>query len=337
MRVGTVCYCTEQGIGYLPKWFYDAGVITDVVLYHHSSRTNRREWYPPDTPYLAVRNLTQNDAVEDMVNAVDALLFFETPFDWDILKLAHEYGKRTYIVPMYECTPKHIPVEPTRWLCPSLLDQRDYFPGNPFLQIPVPPDTVWKRRTTARCFLHNGGHLGLHGHKGTLEIMRAMEHVKSSVNLTIAVQDEQGFEKLLRQVPGVANDDRVAIVRRGRHHDSLFAYGDVFVMAEKYNGLSLPLIEAWASGMCVVTSDRFPMNTWLPQKPLIPVTSYTTTHISGAYMEFSEATISPENIAAKIDELYGADISEYSEQGRAFAEANSWDKLKPVWMEELSK
>ena len=88
--------------------------------------------------------------------------------------------------------------------------------------------------------------------------------------------------------------------------------------------------------MLVMTSDRFPMNTWLPREPLIPVEKYTVASISGAYKEFQEATVRPEDIAAKIDQVYDMDITEYSRSGKAWAEENSWELLKPRWVEALS-
>lgn len=336
MRIGTICYCTRQGIGWLPKWFYDQGIITDPVLYRHS-RQNHTEWYPPDTPIVAVRNLADCEEVKAMVDRVDALLFFETPFDWNVIRLAHQHGKRTYIVPMYECTPRHIPVQPTKWLCPSLLDQRDYFPQSPYLPIPVPPGIKWQQRTEAKRFLHNGGHLGLRGHKGTLEILKAMQYVKSPIEITFTSQDVPGFDRILKECMKLSKGG--ATVRYDiseKPWKELYTDHDVFIMAEKYNGLSLPLAEARASGMLVMTSDRYPMNQWLPSWPLIRVDRTERACISPAYMEYAEAIVRPEDIAAKIDALYGRDITNYSLQGRLYGQENSWERLKPYWLEALS-
>jgi hypothetical protein len=89
--------------------------------------------------------------------------------------------------------------------------------------------------------------------------------------------------------------------------------------------------------MYVMTSDRYPMNTWLPKEALIPVGSYHRACISGAYMEYDEARVSPQQIAAKIDEVYGRDISMYSRAGKIWADRMSWSTLKAEWLEALSK
>ncbi len=118
--------------------------------------------------------------------------------------------------------------------------------------------------------------------------------------------------------------------------DTLWTEGDVFVFPEKFNGLSLPLQEARAAGMLVVSTDRFPINTWLPKEPLIQVSDTRMTRLGGHLTEFDEAIVDPRDIAAKIDEWYGRDISEYSEQGRMWAARNSWEILKPKYMEILA-
>lgn len=337
MRVGTIAYATEQGIGYLPLWFYRAGVITDAMVFRHGSRPTRMEWYRPGTRELVGRPFTGLD-VESFVLSCDVMLFFETPFDWQVLDLCRRLGVKTVIVPMYECTPERPPAVPDAWFCPSLLDQRDYFKNSPFVPIPVPPDVEWVERTEARRWLHNAGNLGLRGHKGTLEILQAVRHVKNpDFRLTVRAQDVTALRAVLSRVPGVETDPRVQVFYGDVHRAHLFEYHDVFIMAEKYNGLSLPLMEARAAGMLVVTSDRFPTNTWLPAEPLIPVRDYSRQRVGGSFNGYDEARVTPEAIAETIDRLMGTDVAQYSRDGAEWARKNSWEELKPVWKEELRK
>lgn len=338
MRIGSVNYCTSQGLGHLMKDFYDNGVVTDVMMVAHGSRTNHPEWYPPGTPMItSFREPDQLKRLFDFCGTMGAMLFFETPFYWPVLAHCRAAGVRTYIVPMYECTPRQIPFHPHRWLCPSLLDVQ-YFPGNPMVEVPVKVE--WKQRTTAKRFLHNAGNLGLRNRNGTREILQAMKYVKSPVEMTVRAQDVRGMAELLNEFPQQWKDSRVKFKLGTVPREELFSANyDVFIMAEKFNGLSLPLREARAAGMLVMTSNRFPMNTWLPSYPLIHVHDYQKASISrtGAYMEYDEAIIRPLDIAMKIDEIYGQDISAYSVIGGAWARELSWERLKPVWMEELSR
>lgn len=340
MRIGTIAYATDQGLGHLAKQFYDAGVITDVCIFHHSSRVNHAEWYPEGTMVIARRPFDWPE-IQAWLRQLDAILFFETPFDWTVIPRCRNMGVRTYIMPMYECTPERIPHQPDRWLCPSLLDV-EYFKqfSHEFIEVPVPQGIVWQQRSCAKRFLHNGGHLGLRGHKGTLEILQAMRYVKSSITLTVRSQDEAGLDRLLSQVQAASRDQRIHFTYGTIPYEDLFTGHDVFIMAEKYNGLSLPLREARASGMIVMTSDRFPMNTWLPQWPLIPVSHFNKERVGGPYMYYDEAVLDPQVIARQIDLVADSGwgrIEEYSREGAIWAREMSWENLKPKWLEVLSR
>ncbi len=348
LRCGSIQYATDQGIAHLCKDFYDAGLVTDVMVFQHGSRPcHAKEWYGPDVVELAGRPFN-GPVVDAFLAKVDVMLFFETPFDWSFLSYCRERGVRTAIMPMYECCPRQytpsVPgydraTQPDKWICPSLLDV-EYFPGSPFVPVPLPPTLQpWQLRTTAKTFLHNGGNLGLRGHKGTREIMLAMQHVKSPIQLTIRAQDDAGLHKLLREVPSALShrDPRITYEFGNRPRETLFDGHDVFIMAEKYNGLSLPLAEARGCGMVVMTSDRFPMNTWLPTGPLIPVSGYSRATVGGPYNHYDEARVDPETIAEKIDEVYKCEYVEgYSHSAVEWRKSMSWETLKPKWIEVLS-
>ena len=55
MRIGMVCYAYCQGLGYLAKSFYDAGLIDEVLIYHHGGAILHPEWYPAGTRIVTTR------------------------------------------------------------------------------------------------------------------------------------------------------------------------------------------------------------------------------------------------------------------------------------------
>jgi glycosyltransferase involved in cell wall biosynthesis len=112
----------------------------------------------------------------------------------------------------------------------------------------------------------------------------------------------------------------------------MYADGDVFVFPEKFNGLSLPLQEAYASGMLVMTSHRFPMNTWLPTDPMIPVDHYERDRVA---VDIESAVIDPKEIAETMDRWYSRSIEEFSIKGRDWARENSWEVLGPKYLDIL--
>lgn len=336
LQCGSIGYSTEQGLGYLMKDFYDHGVISKVLLVRHPRHPFKDDWYPKGTPEVNPRSIT-GLVVEEFLDGIDTLLLWESPFDWSILPLAAKHNTKTVLVPMYEWWPKRPPHLPDKFICPSLLDL-DYFAGmvSEVCFLPVPVDSLnWLPRSKAFCFLHNAGHIGHREHKGTRQLLEALKHVKSHIQLTIRCQYPGMIEKMAESV-GVLNDSRLTLVSKTVPRERLFGGFDVYVAPEKLNGCSLPLQEAFAHGLLVISTDRYPMNTWLPKEPLIPVKKTFWTNITPSYLDVEESVVDPVDIAAKIDEWHGKDIGEFSERGRQWAVENSWEQMTPKWVKELT-
>lgn len=313
--IGAIVFATEQGLGYLAKDFFDNGIINKVYIYPHSSRTNHREWYPRESVV---------SSIEELIDSCEVIIGFETFFDWTVIPKARAKGKKTVLMPMYECTPFPNPYSPDLILSPSDLDTQ-YYPNS--TRVTVPVSVPFRQRDTARVFIHNAGNGGLGGRNGTKEVLQAMKHVKSPIKLIVRTQVPfLGLESSLIQQ--VEEDDRIE-VRHGSFED-IWSEGDVFLFPEKFNGLSLPLQEAFASGMLVMAGDRFPINTWLPKEPLIPVSKYRKERLA---VEFDFAEFSPEAIAIKIDEWFNKDIKSYSLLGGEWGKSHNWKNLKGVYEE----
>jgi glycosyltransferase involved in cell wall biosynthesis len=332
MRIGTVCYATDQGLGILAKQWFDHRVISDVLVFRHGVRPTHMEWYPPGTRELVDRPFS-GPAIDEFLSHVKVMVFFETPFDWDFPDYCRSRGIKTVLVPMYEWHPKYPRHRFDKYICPSLLDQQ-YFPNSPFIPPPVNP-SVWRQRAFATRFLHNAGNIGHRHHKGTAELIQAIPMLSDRVQLTIRAQDERAFLRLVSQYNHV-DLSRVTVELGNRPYGSLFDGYDVYVAPEKFNGLSLPLQEAFAHGLAVMASDRFPANTWLPKRALIPVRGYHRAAIGPSYFEFDEAEVSPVDIAKSMNEMAGQDIRDLSVAGLLWAEENSWRLLRLRLLKELT-
>lgn len=335
MRVGSVGYATRQGLGYLMKSFYDAGVINEVMIYRHPSGTSpsNMDWYPQGTPELTSRRFIGTE-VGEFMSKIDVLLCFETPFDWEFAETCQRRGIKTVIMPMYEWFPQSPSHQFDLFLNPSLLDQ-EYFPKGKFIPVPV-DDPQWSLRRTAKRYLHNAGNIGCRGHKGTLELLKAMPFVKSPIELTVRAQYGRGLQSLIDQT-GADKDSRITFVTNEIPREDLFKDYDVYVAPEKFNGLSLPLQEAFAAGLMVMTTNRFPANTWLPIDPLIHYGMTQKSQVARGYLEFYECIVDPRKIAHTIDFWYDCDIETYSLDGQQYGRNNSWEALKPRYMKALEE
>ena len=124
MRIGSLVFTTYQGLGILAKSFFDNGIVTDVMTVHHGRREEHPEWYPEAYRITDLHSAVQTHAMQQFCKSMDAMLFFESPFNWSLLSFCRDNGVRTALMPMYECMPKTLPDEPDLFLCPSQLDRK---------------------------------------------------------------------------------------------------------------------------------------------------------------------------------------------------------------------
>lgn len=234
---------------------------------------------------------------------------------------------------MAELLPERM-MQPDLFMCPSPLDVeivKDNF-SNPYelVQFPVATDRlIWKKRTKAHHFVHSASHGGLEGRKGTQILLDAMPHVKSDIKLTIyAWKDEYR----------ISDDPRIELkIVNFKNYWQLWREGDCLIYPQGANGICLPIVEAMASGMGVITTDIYPFNEYMP-KPLLfkPMKAFRR-RMSGALIEVEDYQINPKTLAEKIDEWANKDISKYSEYGKKWAKDNSWDALLPEYVNILEK
>lgn len=328
MKVGTINFATHSGLGILTKEFYDNGVINDIIVVKHDSFTSyHNEWYPGAYSF----NLSNIDyaRVENWVRGLDVLFLFETNFIGELIGLAKKHNVGVALMPMYECSP--FPLDVDLYLTPSQIDYDYYkkmYPNKRIIMLNVPShsEIKWKQKTQALTFTHNAGNNKFADRNGTRLLINSLPYIKSDCKIQIKSQSP------LPQI----NDPRVEVNTQNLPFSQLWDTTDVFLFVERYNGLSLPLQEAYASGCAIISGDRYPINTWLPNKLLVKPTGYDTLKFPGGNnIPFSSAQYDPKDIAKKIDETYGQDISKFSLMGKLWAEANSWELLKPRYLDLL--
>jgi hypothetical protein len=331
MKVGTIIYATNSGLGILAKDFYDNGVITDVLVQSHPDYKNNYFWYNDTQVLPCVTDIANSkgstpkyvkDVIEKFIDSVDILLIFEIEWYSEIVQAARSKGKKVILMPMYECTP--FPIHADCYLTVSDLDHKYYthmYNGRDIRRINIPVNSAikWKQRTRAHSFIHNAGNARAGDRNGTEAILASIPYIQSK-DIDIRIRSQHtGYTQI--------NDSRVKFEYSNKNFSELWSEGDVFLFPESWNGLSLPIQEAFSSGMAVMCGNRFPMNNWLPTAPMIdPIGYYQRTIVPN--VPFSCAQYSPISIAKKIDELANTDISEYSNLGQQWANDNSWNKLK---------
>ena len=325
MKVGTINYASYTGLGVLVKEFWDNEILNDILVIKHPWNPSHHEkWYPTagvvdfQNPSLSI--------IENYIKQLDVLFLFETGFFPEVLSLAKKYKVKTILMPMYEWSP--FPQDVDLYIAPSQLDYDYYksmYPNKQVILLPVPANSQvkWKLKEKAYTFTHNAGNGSSHDRNGTQKLIEALPFIKSPIKLKIKAQPKV-------QLPNI-QDPRVEIINKHLPFHQLWEETDVFIFVERFNGLSLPLQEAHASGCLVIAGDRYPINTWLPTKPLVSPKEEEQLQLQDQ-IPFLASIYDPVDIAEKIDSFYGKDITKYSLAGKAWAQGNSWGVLKPRYI-----
>lgn len=332
MRVGTLCYATHQGLGYLARDFVRNGVVTDVVVKQHHRPDSRptQPWYPNAKVVTGLHH--EYSFFNEFLASVDVMLFFETPFFWELLPLCRSMGVKTALVTMYEWSLIDPPYVPDLYLCPSELDL-EYFPSGKFLRVPVDPNK-WKYRVKATKFLHQAGNGSVLGRPGTGELVEALNLVEKPIDITVRAQNPAHLQAVR---VGIRRECQAAISYQSGDlpYETLYDGFDVLVAPERFNGLSLPLQEAYSAGMYVLTTNRLPTNKFVPAESLINPLDAATCQVGKGYKSFLACNISPREIAGRLDETAGRYLGDYSVRARSWARENSWAELGPKWTQAL--
>lgn len=260
---------------------------------------------------------------------VDIIISAETFYSGDIPNIAKQRGVKTALITMFEMSPERFSYKPDMFICPSLLDFDTMPDPKVLLPTAIATDRLpWKERKTASVFVHNASHGGMNKRKGTPLLIEAMRHVK---NKDIKVIINSWF-------PITCKDSRVEIrMRNYKNYWQMWQEGDVLIYPQDYNGICLPVMEAFASGMGVITTDIYPFNTYLPERLMFKHKGLYKTRASNGLMEVDAARIDPVDLAAKIDEIAGTDITEESHAGKRWANAHSWGALLPRYKKVLEE
>lgn len=302
MTIGLIARCDNSGLGAM-SWELANHVKFDQI----KLQSNGRYKTYPERFYNVVEDLT-----------TDIVVGIETMYGYQ-----KKEGQKTILIPMYECSYKAEVAKMDKVIAVSLLDKQ-YYPQAKFLPWPINTDLIhFKKRDRANVFVHNAGHGGLGGRNGTAELIEAMKFVKSNIKLIIRSQIP------IKEI----EDPRIDVmVRDFENYWEIWGEGDVFIFPEKFNGLSLPIQEAIASGMPIMSTDRFPFNAYLPRKIMIEPAGFTREQIA---VGFDMAILDPQKIAAKIDQWAGKSIADLSEEMGHLAGMLSWKQLKSQWEQIL--
>ena len=332
MKCGFIARADNSGLGTL-SWEFANHLKPDKVLLVQNGvfQVFPERYAKFETITIPAHKTISRDTAEEFLSGIDVLLSIETFYNWTMVILAREMGVKTALITMCEMYTEDFLSErlrPDLFICPSKLDYQ-MFP-EPKIYLPPPVNTeklVWRKRTKPRLFIHPSSHGGVNLRKGTPLLLEAMKYVNSDIRLIIYTWRDIFSTQ----------DKRVEIKKVNfENYWQIWEKGDILVYPQDYNGICLPVDEAFASGLGVITTDIFPFNTYLPKDLLFqPKELYRMKAFKGG-LDMLAAKISPQVIAQKIDEVAKMEsIEKYSLMGKKWSGENSWQVLLPKYEETL--
>lgn len=181
-------------------------------------------------------------------------------------------------------------------------------------------------------FMHSAGHHAQEDRAGTSLLAQAVRRLHRPCRVTVYSQDRRLNIAFKAKAEGV--DVRV---REGGVDDRWDQYRDqdVLVLPRRYGGLSLPSQEALAAGLALVMTDCPPNGIW--PGPKVPVRRRWWVQMRCGQVEIHDAD--PAALADIMTRLARDrdEVEKWQAESRAWAEANSWEALRPLWLDELER
>jgi glycosyltransferase involved in cell wall biosynthesis len=272
-----------------------------------------------------------------LLQDVDVVASCETFYRPGFADLARSMGVKTVLAPNFEFLDCND--QPTLWALPSLWHYDDVpFDNKTFLPVPIDTDRFTPNTaSTARRFLHVVGRPAVHDRNGTADLLRALQHVQSDIELTLTCQEPGYINSLVRERNVRTPDNVTLIVKPGDVADNadLYAGQDVLVLPRRFGGLCLPVNEALGSGMPVIMPYIDP-NWWLPGEWLISAEKTTSFR---AKQRIDVYAVDPMVLARKIDRFAQDDefFQKAQRQALELRDQYSWTALKPTYIKTFEE
>jgi len=268
----------------------------------------------------------------------DVLLSIET--SWDNGHFVHDSATKRHIrtasIIMHEAyNPGQTKLG--LFLCPTrICFNRVTEPNKAYFELPIEIEPFpFTLRTQARRFLHVMG-FGAHtNRRQTREVIAGFLRANLP-GATLTVHCCQDW----RPEYGHWDDPRVHY-RRALLPDqaAIYADHDVLIQTDSYVGFGLPLLEAQACGMPVITTNAAPMVEQVHDPDaLVPVDRVFRLETRGGMptrLNCDQHLVTAEGVAATITKIAAGDIRAKSELARVYAESRAWTAIRAAELRTL--
>lgn len=330
MRLGMVVRDDNGGLGNLTyEAFSNLRPQVTVVV---KSRPCRGEPHPhlfeeAWTETICVDNPITDEQWERIASRADVWWTAETWYNDNAESIIRKAGSKSvlYAMPeLYSGSSADQVWNPTQYLQSRLpINSR-------VVQWPTSPPSNWFPKTKVSKILHVSGG-AQYDRNGTEIFLNALGEVEGTCDVLLHQPDEKNVTKDLHRRRLGKN---VAISHTTDYQKSLSAFmrwADMVVLPRRYAGLCLPAFEAFGFGCLVLMPAVDPQSFW----PIVGVDAIRERPRLMKGGKIPMWNVDPSALAKRIDAALDWDVTRVvraSEDGRKWAEQNSWQRLLPEWM-----
>lgn len=278
MKVGCIGYANNSGLGnYISNFRKNLPFDSQLIIRHPDKGT-----FNVDIPHSYGRiKAKERELLEYIdIHKPDVVIIIEEPFNDSFFQILHEKNIKVVYVPMIDCKSLKV-MEPFSEYIDVIINHTKYghelySKSSGFREkahyIPYPVDTEYfhpdKLGEFEFNFIHNQGTGGAGYRKATDQVFIACRQLMYQKPLIKMLVNSQPYERIYSPL---FNNVKNVTIREKDFPEAIDIYkgGRVYVAPSRREGLGLPILEAMACGLPVITTNSPPMNEWVTQKCLL--------------------------------------------------------------------